>query len=128
MRDWQRQIAKSLSRKRGKLNSSFFEKFSQNWLLIYDFPSFGSSEMSYKLTLLYLSALFAQPCKGIDFDMVFIVAPDGSERRTSFEEARELVAIAGKQKALALASDHEENAAPLDGNHVTEPNGEQPLS
>ena len=54
--------------------------------------------------------------------------PDGSERRTSFEEARELVAIAGKQKALALASEHEENAAPLDGNHVTEPNGEQPLS
>jgi hypothetical protein len=34
------------------------------------------------------------------------------------------VAIAGKQKTLALASEHEENAAPFDGNHATEPNGE----
>jgi hypothetical protein len=74
MHDWQRQIAKSLSRKRGKLNSNFFEKFSQNWLLIYDFPSFGRSEMSHNLALLYLSALFAQPFKGVDFDTVFIVS------------------------------------------------------
>jgi hypothetical protein len=50
--------------------------------------------------------------------------PDGTQRQTSWEEAREMVAIAGKQKALALASEHEENAAPFDGNHATEPNGE----
>jgi hypothetical protein len=62
-------------------------------------------------------------------DVAFILnMPDGTQRQTSWEEAREMVAIAGKQKAPALASEHEENAAPLDGNHATEPNGEQPLS
>ena len=40
------------------------------------------------------------------------------------KEARELVAIADKQKPLALASEHEGNAAPFDGNHATEANGE----
>jgi hypothetical protein len=50
--------------------------------------------------------------------------PDGSQRQTSWEEARKMVATAGGQKELAY---HEEST-PLDGNHATEPNGEQPLS
>jgi hypothetical protein len=74
MRDWQHKVEKSLVRKRLKLNSDSFEKFSQNWLLIYDFPPLGDNEISYRHAVLYLNALFAQPRKGIDFDTVFILS------------------------------------------------------
>jgi hypothetical protein len=53
-----------------------------------------------------------------------LTTPDGSQRLTSWDEARKMVATAGGQKKLAY---HEEST-PLDGNHATEPNGEQPLS
>ncbi len=74
MCDWQGKIEKPLVQKRLKLNRDFFEKFSQNWLLIYDFPPLGNDEISYNRAVLYLNALFAQPRKGIDFDTVFLLS------------------------------------------------------
>jgi hypothetical protein len=73
-RDWRGKIAKPLVEKHLKLNRDFFEKFSQNWLLIYDFPSLLSDNISYNRTVLYLNALFAQPRKGVDFNTVFILS------------------------------------------------------
>jgi hypothetical protein len=74
MRDWRGKIENSLVKKHLKLNRDFFEKFSQNWLLIYDFPSLLNDEISYNRAVLYLNALFAQPRKGVDFNTVFILS------------------------------------------------------
>jgi hypothetical protein len=74
MRDWERKVAKSLVRKRLKLKSDSFEKFSHNWLLIYDFPPLGNDKNSYNRAAHYLSSLFAQPTKAADFDTVFILS------------------------------------------------------
>jgi hypothetical protein len=73
MRDWHGKIENPLVIKRQKLNR-VFEKFPQNWLLIYDFPSLLNDEISYKLAMFYLNALFTQPREGIDFDTVFILS------------------------------------------------------
>ena len=48
-----------------------------------------------------------------------LTMPDGSQRLTSWEEARKMVAPACGQKELA----YDEEGAPLDGSHATEPNG-----
>jgi hypothetical protein len=69
-RDWGGKIAKSLVRKRLKLNSDSFEKFPQNWLLIYDFPPLRNDD----LAVHYLSPLLGQPAKEVDFDTVFILS------------------------------------------------------
>jgi hypothetical protein len=73
-RDWQRKVAKSLVRKRQKLNNDSFQKFCQNWLLIYDFPPLSNDKNSYNRAVQYLNVLFEQPVKGVDFDAVFILS------------------------------------------------------
>jgi hypothetical protein len=74
MRDWQDKIEKALVQKRVKLNCDFFEKFSRNWLLIYDFPPLGNDKISYQLAVLYLNALFSRPHKGFDFNTIFVLS------------------------------------------------------
>jgi hypothetical protein len=57
-------------------------------------------------------------------NVAFILTePDGRQRRTTWEEARRMVAIAGKQKEIESHAD----STPFDDNDATEPNGEQPL-
>jgi len=71
---WRDKIEKALVRKRLKLNRDFFEKFSQNWLLIHDFPSLLNDKITYNRAVLYLNVLFTQPRKGVHFTTVFILS------------------------------------------------------
>ena len=74
MRDWRGRIEKSIQQKRLKLNQNLFEKFSQNCLMIYDFPSLLNDQITYKRAVLYLNELFTQPHNRVDFNTVFILS------------------------------------------------------
>lgn len=75
MTDWGDKIARSLSAKRVRLNQPTFQKYSKNWLLIYDQPGLPNDTLTYEQAPRYLTGLFAAPPKHhLDFDSIFLLS------------------------------------------------------
>ena len=75
MREWRDKVARSLERKRTKLNGSDFQAFSQNWLLIYDEPGLANDVFTHDRACRYAASLFSAPyLSGRDFDSVFLLS------------------------------------------------------
>jgi hypothetical protein len=72
MYDWRDKIAKSLEQKRAKLNSTAFQTFSQNWLLIYDEPSLANDTFTHDRACQHAAAIFSAPHAGArDFNSIY---------------------------------------------------------
>jgi len=75
MKDWGDKIAHSLSAKRERLNQQTFQKYSKNWLLIYDQPGLANDTFTADRACRHLTALFAAPREHhLDFDAVFLLS------------------------------------------------------
>jgi hypothetical protein len=75
MADWRDKIARSLSAKRERLNQPTFQKYSKNWLLIYDQPGLPNDTFTHERAPRYLDGLFAAPSKhDLDFDSIFLLS------------------------------------------------------
>jgi len=73
MVDWREKIADSLNSKRSKLSDPDFQRFDENWLLIFDEPPLPDDVFTYDRACRHLADLFCQaPTTSRDFESVFI--------------------------------------------------------
>jgi len=75
MRDWGDKIGRSLDAKRKTLNQSDFQRFSQNWLLIYDDPGLPNDTFTYDRACRHLARIFsARSTRSADYDAIFVLS------------------------------------------------------
>jgi hypothetical protein len=72
---WIDTIEEVLKSKREKLNKPEFQKFDQNWLLIFDTPGLSNSSWDIEAARHLVGSLFQKPASvELDFDTVFILS------------------------------------------------------
>lgn len=77
MLDWKRKVAIALNSKRQKLAGSGYQFFTENWLLIHDFPPLSVDWQTRELAFQHLADVFSQsPTPVRDFDKIFIHSGD----------------------------------------------------